>query len=44
MVSGQSLDVAVYAIEELEEAAKLYLLTRKYGARQLTRDRVEFLK
>jgi len=40
VVSGRSLDDAVYAAEELEEAAKLALLLRDHGARTLTLDEV----
>ncbi|MFC1879289.1 3-oxo-tetronate 4-phosphate decarboxylase [Chloroflexota bacterium] len=35
VVSGQTLDAAVYASEELEEAAKVYLLTSNLNARNL---------
>lgn len=40
VVSGRSLDDAVYAAEELEEAAKLALLLRGQAARELTLDEV----
>ena len=40
VVSGRSLDDAVYAAEELEEAAKLALLLRGQSPRELTRDEV----
>jgi ribulose-5-phosphate 4-epimerase/fuculose-1-phosphate aldolase len=43
VVSGRTLDDAVYAAEELEEAAKLALLLRGQGARELTRAQVEDL-
>jgi ribulose-5-phosphate 4-epimerase/fuculose-1-phosphate aldolase len=36
IVSGQDLDAAVFAIEELEEAAKLAILTRGLPVRHLT--------
>jgi ribulose-5-phosphate 4-epimerase/fuculose-1-phosphate aldolase len=38
VVSGASLHDAVYAAEELEEAAKLFLILRRERARQLTPD------
>lgn len=40
VVSGRSLDDAVYAAEELEEAARLALLLRGHGARTLALDEV----
>jgi ribulose-5-phosphate 4-epimerase/fuculose-1-phosphate aldolase len=40
VVSGKSLDDAVYAAEELEEAAKLALLLRGQTARELTGEQV----
>jgi 3-dehydro-4-phosphotetronate decarboxylase len=40
VVSGRSLDDAVYAAEELEEAARLALLLRGQSPRELTRDQV----
>lgn len=43
VVSGRTLDDAVYAAEELEEAAKLALLLRGQGARELTVAQVEDL-
>ncbi len=43
VVSGKSLDDAVYAAEELEEAAKLALLMRGQPARLLTEAQVEDL-
>lgn len=43
VVSGRTLDDAVYAAEELEEAAKLALLLQGRSARSLTRDEVEDL-
>jgi ribulose-5-phosphate 4-epimerase/fuculose-1-phosphate aldolase len=36
VVSGDTLEAAVYAIEELEETAKLYLLLRRLNPRYLT--------
>ena len=36
MVSGESLEAAVFAVEELEETAKLYLLLRGLNPRYLT--------
>ncbi|WP_159347120.1 3-oxo-tetronate 4-phosphate decarboxylase [Roseomonas harenae] len=43
VVSGKSLTDAVYAAEELEEAAKLALLLRGQSARELTQEQVEDL-
>jgi len=43
VVSGQTLTDAVYAAEELEEAAKLYLLLRGQQARLLTPAQVDDL-
>ena len=43
VVSGKTLDDAVYAAEELEEAAKLALLLRGQPARTLTPDEVDDL-
>ena len=43
VVCGRSLDDAVYAAEELEEAAKLALMLRGQGARTLTVAEVEDL-
>lgn len=43
VVSGKSLDDAVYAAEELEEAAKLALLLRGQAARELTAEQVDAL-
>ena len=39
VVSGKTLTDAVYAAEELEEAAKLYLMLRHAAPRLLTRRR-----
>jgi ribulose-5-phosphate 4-epimerase/fuculose-1-phosphate aldolase len=36
VVAGESLEAAVFAIEELEETAKLYLLLRGLNPRHLT--------
>ena len=43
VVSGDSLDAAVFAIEELEETAKLYLLLRGLNPRYLTPAQVKDL-
>ena len=43
VVSGKTLTDAVYAAEELEEAAKLFLLLRGAGARVLTPRQVDDL-
>ena len=43
VVSGKTLTDAVYAAEELEESAKLALLLRRQGARELTAGQVEDL-
>jgi ribulose-5-phosphate 4-epimerase/fuculose-1-phosphate aldolase len=43
VVSGKTLDDAVYAAEELEEAARLALLLEGRGARTLTAPQVEEL-
>lgn len=43
VVSGKTLTDAVYAAEELEEAAKLFLLLRGQAVRQLTVPQVEDL-
>jgi ribulose-5-phosphate 4-epimerase/fuculose-1-phosphate aldolase len=43
VVSGKTLVDAVYAAEELEEAAKLFLLLRKAEPRQLTAAQVDDL-
>jgi len=40
IVAGNSLEAAVYAIEELEETAKLYLLLRGQNPRCLTEDQI----
>ncbi len=43
VVAGRSLDAAVFAIEELEETAKLALLLRNLNPRLLTPDQVAAL-
>jgi ribulose-5-phosphate 4-epimerase/fuculose-1-phosphate aldolase len=43
VVAGDALEAAVYAIEELEETAKLYLLLRGLNPRYLTPAQVEDL-
>lgn len=43
VVSGKTLTDAVYAAEELEESAKLYLLLRREAPRQLTQAQVDDL-
>ncbi|MDB5522296.1 MAG: aldolase [Rhizobium sp.] len=43
IVSGQSLDATVFAIEELEEAAKLAILTRGMPVRHLTQAAIDDL-
>ena len=43
VVSGDTLEAAVFAIEELEETAKLYLLLRGLNPRFLTPSQVEEL-
>ena len=40
VVAGESLEAAVFAIEELEETAKLYLLLRGLNPRYLSPDQV----
>jgi ribulose-5-phosphate 4-epimerase/fuculose-1-phosphate aldolase len=44
VVSGASLEAAVYAIEELEETAKLFLLLRNTPVRPLNARQIEELK
>ncbi len=44
VVSGPSLEAAVYAVEELEETAKLFLLLRGLPARALTPEQIEELR
>ncbi len=43
VVSGESLEAAVFAIEELEETAKLYLLLRGLNPRYLSPEQVKDL-
>jgi ribulose-5-phosphate 4-epimerase/fuculose-1-phosphate aldolase len=40
VVSGDTLEAAVFATEELEETAKLYLMTRGMNPRTLTPEQV----
>ena len=44
VVAGTSLDAAVYAIEELEETAKLYLLLYESNPKCLTEDQIAELE
>jgi 3-dehydro-4-phosphotetronate decarboxylase len=44
VVSAADLDTAVYAVEELEETARLYLLLHGRGTRFLTDDQCEELR
>ncbi|MDE0821502.1 MAG: aldolase [Opitutales bacterium] len=44
VVAGKSLEAAVYAMEELEETAKLYLLLHASNPRCLTEDQIAELK
>ena len=44
MVAGKSLEDAVYAIEELEETAKLYLLLHGRNPRCLTAAQIAELR
>lgn len=44
VVAGKSLEAAVYAMEELEETARLHLLLKPHGARCLTDAQVADLK
>jgi ribulose-5-phosphate 4-epimerase/fuculose-1-phosphate aldolase len=43
-VSGATLEAAVYAAEELEETAKLFLLLREVPARPLDAAQIDELK
>lgn len=43
VVAGETLESAVYAVEELEETSRLYLLLRGLNPRYLSRDQVEEL-
>ena len=44
VVAGTSLEAAVYATEELEETAKLFLLLHQHNARYLTPEQIADLK
>lgn len=44
VVSAKDLTSAVYIAEELEEAARIFLLTRGHAVRPLTAGQVETLK
>lgn len=44
VVAGKSLDAAVYATEELEETAKLFLLLRPERTKLLNEEQIEELK
>ena len=44
VVSGTTLEAAVYATEELEETAKLFLLLRSVPSRPLNREQIDELK
>ncbi len=44
VMAGKSLEAAVYATEELEETAKLHLLTRGLNPRMLTADQITELQ
>ena len=44
VVAGKSLEDAVYATEELEETARLFLMLRAAGIRPLTPEQVDALK
>jgi ribulose-5-phosphate 4-epimerase/fuculose-1-phosphate aldolase len=44
VVSGKELDSAMYAIEELEETAKLMLSLRSHNIRTLTESQIEELR
>ena len=44
VVSGTTLEAAIYATEELEETAKLFLLLRNTHVRPLTADQIAELK
>jgi ribulose-5-phosphate 4-epimerase/fuculose-1-phosphate aldolase len=44
VVSGSSLEAAIYATEELEETAKLFLLLRNTATRPLNNAQIEELK
>ena len=44
VVAGKSLEAAVYATEELEETAKLFLLLQNHKTKFLTSDQVKALR
>ena len=44
VVAGKDLEAAVYATEELEETARLYLLLRGHNPRTLTAEQIEALE
>ena len=44
VVSGKNLEAATYAIEELEETAKLYLLLRQQPTRPLNDEQIDELR
>jgi ribulose-5-phosphate 4-epimerase/fuculose-1-phosphate aldolase len=44
VVAGDTLEAAVFATEELEETAKLYLLLRNLNPRYLTKQQVKDLE
>lgn len=44
VVAGKSLDDALYATEELEETAKLFLLLQNHRTRPLTPDQIDDLR
>lgn len=44
VVAGKSLDDAMYATEELEETAKLFLLLQNHRTRPLTPDQIDDLR
>ena len=44
VVSGTTLESAVYAVEELEETAKLFLLLRGLPVRTLTESQIAELR
>ena len=44
VVAGRDVEAAVYAVEELEDTARLALLTRGLGPRMLTPDQVDAIR
>ncbi len=44
VVAGKSLDDAIYATEELEETAKLFLLLQNHRTRPLTPEQIDDLR